>query len=160
MRAAAPRSGSTPKRSIHEEAMANRREYRTVFVVGALALAVAGVGLYLGFHSNRLTPELSSMPLRPDEGPIVYEMRSVRSDPDRVRFEWREVPGSAGYRVTVMSASDDSLFTSPEIHTSYWTIPPGQRGRLAARTVYHWRLTVRFPARAPAVSDPAAFATQ
>ena len=140
--------------------MANRSDLRTVFVVGALALVVASAGLYLGFHSNRLTVGSPSQAPQPDQGPIVYQMRSVRSDPNRVRFEWREVPGAAGYRVTVLTASDDSLFAGPEIRTPYWTIPPGQRGLLAPQTVYHWRLTVRFPDRAPAVSDPAAFATQ
>ena len=140
--------------------MANRREFGTVIVVGILAMLVASVGLYLGFHSDRLKPRFPPPPVQPDQGPIVYEMRSMRSDPDRVRFEWREVAGAAAYRVTVLTAADDSLFTSPEIRTTYWTIPPGQRGALASGRVYHWRLTIRFPDRAPAVSDPAAFATQ
>jgi hypothetical protein len=140
--------------------MANRREFGTVVVVGILAVLVASVGLYLGFHSDRLKANLPPPPPQPDQGPIVYEMRSMRSDPDRVRFEWREVARADAYRVTVMTAEDDSLFTSPEIHTTYWTIPPEQRGALAPGKVYHWRLTIRFPDRAPAVSDPAAFATQ
>ncbi len=140
--------------------MANRSELRAVLVVGALALAVASAGLYLGFHSPRLAPRPSPAPQEPDKGPILYEMRSVRSDPNRVRFEWREVPGASGYHVTVLTASDDSIFAGPETRTPYWTIPPGQRGLLAPHTVYHWRLTVRFPDRVPALSDLAAFATQ
>ena len=160
MRAAAPRREATREPNTREESMANHREVGTVIVVGILAMLVASVGLYLGFHSDRLKPHLPAPPPQPDQGPIVYEMRSIRSDPDRVRFEWREVAGSDAFRVTVMTAEDDSLFTSPEIHTTYWTIPPAQRGALAAGKLYHWRLTIHFPDRPPAVSDAAAFATQ
>lgn len=140
--------------------MANSRDLQTLVVVGALALLVASVGLFLGFHSNRLTPRMAAMPLAPPQGPIIYEMRSIRSDPDRVRFEWRHVPGAVGYRVTLLSATDDSLFSGPEVSTPYWTIPPALRGRLKPQTTYHWRLTVFHLGRAAAVSDPASFATQ
>jgi len=140
--------------------MANRRDLQTLIVVGALTLLVASVGLFLGFNSNRLTPHMAATPLPPPQGPIVYEMRSIRSDPDRVRLEWREVPGAVGYRVTILSATDDSLFAGPEVQTPYWTIPPELRGRLKPQTTYHWRLAVFNLGRAPAVSDPASFATQ
>ena len=140
--------------------MANRRDLTSVLVVGVLAVIVSSVGLFLGFHSDRLTPRLATPPPVPDRGPILYEMRSVTSAPDRVRFAWRDVKGAAGYRVVVMTAADESLFTSPEIRTPYWTIPPALRARLAPQAGYHWRLTVRFDDRAPEVSDPASFATQ
>jgi hypothetical protein len=140
--------------------MANRRDLQTLIVVGALATLVASVGLFLGFHSNRLVPHLAPTPLPPASGPIVYEMSSIRSDPDRVRFEWREVPGAVGYRVTLLTATDDSLFTGPDVETPYWTIPPELRGKLKPQTTYHWRLTVRYLGRGPSVSDPASFATQ
>ncbi len=140
--------------------MANHRDFTTVLVVGLLAMIVASVGLFLGFHSNRFVPTGKPIPLPPDTGPIVYEMRSVRSDADRVRFEWRDVPGAAGFRVTILTASDDSLLSGPEVRTPYWTIPPEIRRHLAPATAYHWRLTVRFPDRAPAVSEPAVFTTQ
>lgn len=140
--------------------MANHRDFTTVLVVGLLALLVASVGLFLGFNSNRIVPAGTPMPVAPESGPVVYEMRYVRSDADRVRFEWRDVRGAAGYRVTILTASDDSLLSGPEVHTTYWTLPPELRGRLARATAYHWRLTVRFPNRAPAVSEPAVFTTQ
>lgn len=140
--------------------MANGREVQTLIVVGALAILVASVGLYLGFHSSQLVPRMPATPLPAAHGPILYEMRSIRSDPDRVRLEWREVPGAAGYRVTILSAADESLFTGPEIPRPYWTITPEYRGRLKPQTTYHWRLTVRYPDRPPAVSEASSFATQ
>lgn len=140
--------------------MANRREIQTLIVVGTLAILVASVGLFLGFSTRHLATRTAPMPLPPEQGPIVYEMRSIRSDPDRVRFEWREVPGAMSYQVTVLTATDDSLFAGPEILRTYWTITPAFRGFLKPQTTYHWRLTVRFSDRAPEVSDPASFATQ
>ena len=140
--------------------MANHRDFTTVLVVGLLALLVASVGLFLGFNSNRIHPAGNPMPVAPESAPVVYEMRSLRSDADRLRFEWRDVSGAAGYRVTILTASDDSLFIGPEVRTPYWTIPPGLRDHLAPATAYHWRLTVRVPGRAPAVSEPAVFTTQ
>lgn len=149
-----------PQRSTRGDSMANRRDLTALLVVGALTVIVSSVGLVLGFHSNRLTPRYAT-PLRvPDRGPILYEMRSMISEPDRVRFAWREVDGAEGYRVTVMTAADESLFTSPEVRTPYWTIPPPLRARLGPQTTYHWRLTVHFEDRAPAVSEGASFATQ
>jgi hypothetical protein len=140
--------------------MANRRDVRTLIVVGSLAVLVASVGLVLGFNSRRLLPHPSPIPLAPEQGPIIYEMRSIRSDPDRVRLEWREVPGAKSYQVTVFSASDDSVFIGPEVESHSWTIPPEYRGLLRPQMTYHWRLTVRFQDRPSAVSDPASFATQ
>ena len=140
--------------------MANRRDLAAVFVIGVLTVLVASVGLFLGFNADRLAPSGAPVQHVPDQGPILYEMRSVTSEPDRVRFEWREVEGAAGYRVTVLSTAEDSLFVSPEIRTPYWTIPPELRSRLAAGTAYRWRLSVRFEDRPEARSDPASFATQ
>jgi hypothetical protein len=140
--------------------MANRRDVRTLIVVGSFAVLVASVGLVLGFNSRRLLPHPSPIALPPEQGPVVYEMRSIRSDPDRVRLEWREVPGAKSYQVTVFTAADDSVFAGPEVQSQYWTIPPEFRGFLQPQTTYHWRLTVRFPDRAPATSEPASFATQ
>ena len=143
--------------------MANRSDFQTVLLVGALTLLVGGAGLYLGFNTNRAPRPKgggTAVPNVPDVGPIVYEMRSVRSDPDRVRFEWRDVDGASGYRVTVLSAADESLFTSPEITTTNWTIPSDLRSNLAPKTVYHWRVTVFGPGESLKFSDPSAFATQ
>jgi len=139
--------------------MANRKDLRTLLIVGALSLLVAIAGLYLGFNSNRraAAPPLPSVP---ETGPIVYGMRSVVSDPGRVRLEWREVSGAGAYEVTLMTASDDSLFTSPAIQTTAWTIPPELRSRLQPQTVYHWRLAVIYPDGRQEISEPAAFATQ
>jgi hypothetical protein len=140
--------------------MANRNEARTLIIVALLTLVVAGGGLYLGFRSPA-GPRMGHAEPKPvDLGPIVYDMRSVRSDPDRVRLEWREVPGVSGYHVTVMTAADDSLFASPTLRSATWVIPPELRSKLQPQTVYHWKLRVEFPQGAPRVSDPAAFATQ
>jgi hypothetical protein len=141
--------------------MANRSDFQTVILVGALTLLVGGAGLYLGFNAGR-APRSSgpAVPKVPDTGPIVYEMRSVRSDPDRVRFEWRAIDGAEGYRVAVMTAQDEPIFESPMLTTNSWTIPPAWRSSLTPRTVYHWRLTVLLPKGEPRVSEPAAFATQ
>jgi hypothetical protein len=140
--------------------MANSREIRTLVVVGALALLVGSVGLFLGFHSNRLTLRASKYTLAPPNGPIVYRMRSIRSDPGRVRFEWAEVPGASFYHVTVFTAGNDSLFTGPEITRPYWTITPEFEGYLKPQTTYHWRLTIRMVDGTRKVSDPASFATE
>ncbi|HEX5029945.1 MAG TPA: hypothetical protein VFX78_00640 [Candidatus Eisenbacteria bacterium] len=129
--------------------------------IAILTMVVAGVGLYLGFR-NPARPGAGGPPVPkvPDQGPIIYEMRSVRSDPDRVRLEWRDVPGALGYSVTLMSATDESLFVSPSLSSPAWNLPPEIRGKLAAQTVYHWRLTVDFAGGHTERSDPAAFATQ
>lgn len=142
--------------------MANRRDFQAVLLVGALTLLVGGAGLYLGFNTNRAPRAKTGEPVPkvPDTGPIVYEMRSVRSDPDRVRFEWRNVAGVDAYRVTVMSAEDESLFASPEITTTNWTIPTELRSSLAPQSVYHWKVTALGPGKMVRMSEPSAFATQ
>ena len=142
--------------------MANRSDFQTVMLVGALTLLVAIAGLYLGFNTNRAPRAKggTEVPRVPDTGPIVYEMRSVRSDPDRVRFEWRDVGGASGYRVTVMTAADESLFASPVITTTNWTIPPELRSGLSPQSVYHWKVTVFGPGELIKASEPSAFATQ
>jgi hypothetical protein len=129
--------------------------------IALLTILVASVGLYLGFR-NPTRPGAAGHPVpkAPDQGPIIYEMRSVRSDPDRVRLEWRDVPGAFGYIVTLMTAEDESLLVSPPLSNPVWTLPPEIRGKLAAQTVYHWRLTVDFAGGRSERSDPAAFATQ
>src|SRR5512138_3718481 len=122
--------------------MANRREAMGIVWIALLTRLVAGVGLYLGFR-NPARPGAGGPPVPkvPDQGPIIYEMRSVRSDPDRVRLEWRDVPGAANYLITLMSAADESLLVSPRIATTAWTLPPEIRSQLTPQTVYHWRLT-------------------
>jgi len=140
--------------------MAISKEVQVVAVVAALTVLVGSVGLYLGFHSNQYVVHGKPTPQAPDQGPILYEMRSVRSNPNRIRFEWREIPKAATYRVTVMSAANDSLFTSPELRDPYWTIPPKLRPRLKKQTGYHWRVSVRLESGAVQASEAAAFATQ
>lgn len=140
--------------------MANRREVRSLFVIAGFTLLTACGGLYLGFVDQRPSPQGKAIPRLPDQGPILYEMRSVFSLPNRVHLEWRDVPGASGYRIKIMSAEDESLFVSPVLKSNAWTIPPDLRPRLAKQTVYHWQLTVHFPESPPRRSDPAAFATQ
>ena len=140
--------------------MANQREGRSVLVIGVLTLIVLGTGLYLGFQPPRPAGSGQPTPTVPEQGPIVYEMRSVRSDPDRIRLEWRDVEGAVGYRISILSAADDSLFSSPMLSTTTWVIPPELRPLLTAQTVYHWRLTVTMPDGREESSEPAAFATQ
>ena len=140
--------------------MANRKDAQALMVVGVLSVLVAGGGLYLGFHSSRRHQPAPVLPVVPEHGPILYDMRSIRSEPDRVRLEWRDVDGANGYRITLMSAEDESLFTSPALSTNSWTIPPETRQLLKPQTVYHWRLTVLYPEDPPAVSEAASFATQ
>ena len=140
--------------------MANRREAWSVIAIACFTLLTACGGFYLGFVAPRLGPPGKPIPLAPDEGPILYEMRSVFSQPNRIHLEWREVPGASGYRIKIMSAEDDSLFVSPDLKLNAWTIPPELRSGLERQTVFHWQLTVLFPDAPPQRSDPAAFATQ
>jgi hypothetical protein len=140
--------------------MANHRNATAVLVIGALTLIVGSAGLYLGFKYGRGPQTGPAVPKQPDRGPILYEMRSIRSEPDRVRFEWAEIKGAKGYRITVLSPSDDSLFTSPNLTTTAWVIPPDLRSRLAPQSVYHWKVTVMLDGGETRASDPAAFATQ
>src|SRR5687767_8930323 len=138
--------------------MANYREARSVLIIGVLTLVVLATGLYLGFQPPRAAG--TGEPKVPDQGPILYEMRSVRSDPDRIRLEWRDVEGAGGYRVVFLSAEDDSLFSSPVLSTTTWVIPHELRPLLTPQTVYHWKLTVLMPDGREQSSEPAAFATQ
>ena len=70
-------------RAYHREGtMANQRETRSVLVIGVLTLVVAGTGLYLGFQKPRSPNAGQEAPKVPDQGPIIYEMRSVRSEPE------------------------------------------------------------------------------
>ena len=140
--------------------MANRRDAATLIVVGLLALVVGGVGLWLGFRPAGPREHGKPVPKPPDLGPIVYDMASIFSEPNRIQLRWHDVPNAAAYRVTLMTASDDSLFASDSLKTNTWTLPPALRGRLAPKTAYHWRLTVYFPDRPPALSEAASFATQ
>lgn len=140
--------------------MANRRDITTLLVVALLALVVGGAGLWLGFRPPPPRESGPAVPKQPDIGPIVYEMTSIFSEPNRVQLRWREVPDAAAYHVTVMSAADDSLFASDSLDTNVWTIPDPLAARLEPQTAYHWRLTVLFKDRAPSQSDVASFATQ
>jgi hypothetical protein len=140
--------------------MANRRDAQTVLVVALLAIVVGAVGLWLGFRPMRPRESGPPVPKQPDHGPILYEMNSIVSDPGRVQLGWRTVEGAGGYRVTILTASDDSLFGSDTLRTNAWTIAGDLHGRLSPQTTYHWRLAVFYPDRAPDISEPAAFATQ
>ncbi len=141
--------------------MANRRDAMGIVWIALLTVLVAGVGLYLGFRNpGRAGTSGPPVPKQPDQGPIIYEMRSLRSDPDRIRLEWRDVPGASGYRITLLSAEDESLLVSPKLATTVWTLPSDLRKKLAPQTVYHWRLIVLFPDGHAQASEPAAFATQ
>lgn len=140
--------------------MANQRSLLSLVIVGALTLIVGGAGLYLGFASGRNPQSGPPVPKQPDQGPILFDMRSLRSEPDRIRFEWARFDDATAYRVTVLSASDDSMFASPPLSTNAWVIPTDLRPKLAPQSVYHWKVAVFSKAGGVRVSDPAAFATQ
>ncbi|HEY6572861.1 MAG TPA: hypothetical protein VI198_06030 [Candidatus Eisenbacteria bacterium] len=140
--------------------MANRRDVTTVLVVALLALVVGGVGLWLGFRPQPRIEKGPPVPKQPDQGPILYEMSSMFSEPDRIQLSWRAIEGASAYRVLLMTAADDSLFASDSLRTNVWTLPPEYRSKLAPQTGYHWRLTVYFPDKPAAQSDAASFATQ
>ena len=140
--------------------MANRRDITTVAIVALLALVVGGAGLYLGFRPPAPRETGPPVPKQPDIGPIVYDMTSIFSEPNRVQLRWREVPGVAAYIVTVLSAADDSLFASDSLHTNSWTIADPNHEKLKRQTAYHWRLAVIFSSRSVAHSEVATFATQ
>lgn len=140
--------------------MANRNETRAVLVVALLTFVVMGGGLWLGFRAPAGLHHGPPVPKPPDLGPIIYDMHSVRSAPNRVRFQWREVTGATGYHLTVMDATDDSLFVSPTLRSATWVLPSDLRSKLKPQTVYHWRLRVDFAQGPSRVSEAAAFATE
>ena len=140
--------------------MANRRDATTVLVVALLALIVGGVGLWLGFRPPRPVETGPPVPKQPDQGPIIYEMSSIFSEPDRIQLAWRAIDGASAYRVLLMTAADDSLFVSDSLKTNAWTLPLELRSKLAPQTAYHWRLTVYFPDKPAVHSEAASFATQ
>ena len=140
--------------------MANSRNVMALIVVGALTLLVGGAGIYLGFAAGKNPQAGPPVPKPPDYGPYRFDMRSIRSDPDRIRFEWKRYENARGYRVTVLTPEDDSLFSSPMLTSSAWVVPTDSRVKLAAQSVYHWRVTVFEADGKTEVSDPAAFATQ
>jgi|SRR6267154_1505836 len=139
--------------------MANRREVGSVLAIAGFTLLTAVSGLYLGFVAPRGALHGKPIPLVPDQGPILYEMHSIYSKPGRVRLDWRDVPHAAGYRITVMTATDESLFVSPVLPRNSWVIPHEKTFPVKPQTVYPWTVTVLFPGRTEA-SEPAAFATQ
>lgn len=139
--------------------MANQRNLWAVVVVGALTLLVGGAGLYLGFASGRNPQSGPPVPKQPDRGPILFEMRSLQSEPNRIRFEWARFEDATAYRVVVMTANDDSVFASPALTSNSWVIPTDLRSHLGAQTVYHWKVRV-FSKSGVRTSDPAAFAAQ
>jgi len=139
--------------------MANRRELASVLAIGGFTLLTAVSGLYLGFVAPRAAWHGKPIARVPDQGPILYEMHSMVSTPDRVRLDWRDVPHATGYRITVLTPVDDSLFTSPVLPHNSWVIPHEKAYPVKPHTVYHWTVTVLLPGRTE-ISEPAAFATQ
>lgn len=139
--------------------MANRRDLGTVIAIAGFTLLTAVSGLYLGFVAPRAVPHGKPVPRVPDQGAILYEMHSIYSKPDRIRLDWRDVPKATGYRITVMTTEDESLFVSPLLPRNSWVIPHGASYPLSRQTVYHWKVTVMLP-EGTETSDAAAFATQ
>jgi len=139
--------------------MANRREVASVLAIAGFTLLTAVSGLYLGFVAPRSSFHGKPVPHAPDQGAILYEMHSIYSKPGRVRLDWRDVPQALGYRVTVSTPTDDSLFTSPVLPHNSWVIPNEMAYPVKPQTVYHWTVTVLLPGRTE-VSEAAAFATQ
>jgi hypothetical protein len=153
-------SGCRAQRITVEGTMANRGDLKALLWIGILTIVVGSVGLYLGFQADRRPHGGPPVPRPVDRGPIVYNLRSIRSEPDRVQLMWAPVLGAKGYEVTVMTAADESLFASPPVQGTAWTIPPALGSRLKPQTAYHWRLTVRLGDGKVDRSEPAAFATQ
>lgn len=139
--------------------MANRSQVGSVLAIAGFTLVTAVSGLYLGFVAPRATSHGTPAPIVPDQGAILYDMHSTVSDPGRVRLEWRDVKGATGYRITVLTPTDDSLFTSPVLPRNSWVIPKDRAYRLKRQTTYHWKVTVTLPDHVE-TSDAAAFATQ
>jgi len=139
--------------------MANRSQVGSVLAIAGFTLLTAVSGLYLGFVAPRAASHGKPPPRIPDQGAILYDMHSMVSDPNRVRLDWRDVRGATGYRITVMTPADDSLFTSPVLPRNSWVIPESRAFPLKRQTVYHWKVTVTLPDHVE-TSDPAAFATQ
>src|SRR4051812_13448159 len=139
--------------------MANRSQVGSVIAIAGFTLLTAVSGLYLGFVAPRAASHGTPAPHVPDQGAILYDMHSIVSDPDRVRLGWREMPGAVGYRVTVMTPTDDSLFVSPVLPRNSWVIPRERAFPMKRQTVYHWKVTITRPGRVEP-SDAAAFATQ
>jgi hypothetical protein len=137
--------------------MANRMDVASVAAIAGFTLITACAGLYLGFVAPRSMPHGKPVPRVPDQGPVLYGMTSLYSAPDRVRLEWREMPGATSYRVTVMTAEDESLFVSPMLARNAWVISGDPR--LSPQTLYHWKLSVLYPERIEN-SETSAFATQ
>jgi hypothetical protein len=140
--------------------MAKQRNAVAVLLIGALTMLVGGTGMYLGFEAGRHPQSGPAVPKQPDHGPILYEMRSIASEPDRVRLEWKAMSDARGYRITVSTAEDESLFVSPALITNAWVIPQDLRSLLLPQTVYHWKVTVLTDKGAARTSDPAPFVTQ
>jgi hypothetical protein len=139
--------------------MANRRDVGSVIAIAGFTLLTALSGLYLGFVAPRVAPHGKAAPRVPDQGPILYDMHSMVSDPIRVHLDWRRVAEATGYRVTVMTTEDESLFVSPTLRQNSWVIPNEKAFPLQPQTVYHWKVTVLRPDGIES-SEPAAFATQ
>ena len=139
--------------------MANRSQVGPVIAIMGFTLLTAVSGLYLGFVAPRAASHGKAAPHVPDQGAILYDMHSIVSDPDRVRLEWRDVPGALGYRITVMTPTDDSLFASPVLPHNSWVIPKDHSYSLQRLSVYHWKVTVTLPGRVE-ISDASSFATQ
>ncbi|HZI89422.1 MAG TPA: hypothetical protein VFD83_03115 [Candidatus Polarisedimenticolia bacterium] len=139
--------------------MANRSSMGSLIAIAGFTLITAMGGLYLGFVAPRSASHGKPAPIVPDQGAILYDMHSIFSPPDRVRLDWKDVAGAVGYRITVMTPSDDSLFVSPPLTTNSWVIPNDPAHPLQPQTTYHWKVTVT---RASGVetSDAASFATQ
>jgi len=141
--------------------MANQRNAVALILIGSFALLVGGAGLYLGFKSDQ-TPYYHGPPVPkvPDHGPFLYSMRSIWSEPNRVRFEWAAMKGAKEYRVTIMSPGDEPIFDSPALVNNAWVIPTDMRDRLQSNSVYHWKVTVVNQRGESQASDAASFATQ
>jgi len=139
--------------------MANRRDVGAVILIAGFTLLTALSGLYLGFVAPRAPYQGKPAPIVPDQGAILYQLRSIYSDPGRVRLDWRDVPGATSYKVTVMTAEDESLYVSPTLHQNSWVIPNSEAFPLQHQTTYHWKVTVTFSDHTES-SDPGAFSTQ
>ena len=140
--------------------MANRRDVGSIIAIFGFTLLTAVSGLYLGFVAPRSTSQGKPAPRVPDQGAILYDMHSIYSPPNRIRLDWRDVPGATGYRVTVMTTEDESLFVSPLLPRNSWVIPHDDEAYpLQPLTTYHWKVTAVLP-ESTQTSDPASFAMQ
>lgn len=114
------------------------------FPRGALALAAAALLVVAASQILRLggaAPGLPDVPagdaVRGGRVALEAPLGEVAALPSA--FSWRQVPGAASYRLTLLSV-DDTVLWSATAERPPLALPAAQRARLAPRVVYFWRV--------------------